>query len=173
VAAGDLELLERGAVDREMRGDAHWWGFHDVGSVRRRFETDGFLGQDDGLLIVEAGGEAIGLVTWHAVHHGQPPWSRGWNMGIALLPEWRGRGYGGPARRALAEYLLATTTALRVEASTQGLLWVVQPERQSQLRYAGPCRCGQRSGASCCGSARAPVFPSGRSASSTIRAPIP
>ena len=119
VAAGDLELLERGAVDREVRGDANWWGFRDVSSVRRRFETDGFLGQDDGLLIIEAGGEAIGVVTWHAVHHGPPPWSRGWNIGIALLPEWRGRGYGGPAQRALAEYLLANTTAMRIEASTR------------------------------------------------------
>lgn len=119
VAAGDLDLLERGAVDREVRGDANWWGFHDVGGVRRRFETDGFLGQDDGQSIVEAGGEAIGLVTWHAVHHGQPPWSRCWNMGIALVPEWRARGYGGPAQRALAEYLLANTTAMRVEASTR------------------------------------------------------
>jgi RimJ/RimL family protein N-acetyltransferase len=118
-ARGDFELLERGAVDREVRGEANWWGFSDVGSVRRRFETDGFLGQDDGRLIVEAGGEAIGMVTWHAVHHGPPPWSRCWNIGIALLPEWRGRGYGGPAQRALAEYLLANTTAMRIEASTR------------------------------------------------------
>ena len=138
VAAGDLELLERGAVDREVRGDANWWGFRDVSSVRRRFETDGFLGQDDGRLIVEAGGEAIGVVTWHAVHHGPPPWSRCWNIGIALLPEWRGRGYGGPAQRALEKAGFTREGVLRVAQFHDGawrdlvLFSLVRPDLRSE-----------------------------------------
>ena len=138
VAAGDLELLERGAVDREVRGEANWWGFSDVGSVRRRFETDGFLGQDDGRLIVEAGGQPIGIVTWHAVHHGPPPWSRCWNIGIALLPEWRGRGYGGPAQRALEKAGFTREGMLRVAQFHDGawrdlvLFSLVRPDLRSE-----------------------------------------
>jgi len=119
VAAEDLGLLEREAVDRELRGQANWWGFRDAGSVRRQFEADGFLGDDRGKLIVQLGQEPIGTVSWHAVHNGPGPWSRCWNIGIALLPAYRGRGYGGPAQRALAEYLLANTSVMRIEASTR------------------------------------------------------
>jgi RimJ/RimL family protein N-acetyltransferase len=119
VGVGDLGLLEREAVDRETRGQANWWGFRDAGSVRRQFEANGFLGDDGGHLIVQLGQEPIGTVSWHAVHHGPGPWSRCWNIGIALLPAYRGHGYGGAAQRALAEYLLANTTAMRIEASTR------------------------------------------------------
>ena len=119
IATGDLEFLEREVVDRDVRGHANWWGFGNASSVRRQFETDGFLGQDGGRLIAEVDGQPTGSVSWRAVHHGLPPWSRCWDIGISLLPEWRGRGYGGPAQRALAEYLLANTTAMRIEASTR------------------------------------------------------
>jgi RimJ/RimL family protein N-acetyltransferase len=119
VGVDDLELLEREAVDPDLRGYANWFGFGDAGSVRRRFEADGFLGDDHGQLIVQSGDEAIGIVSWHAVHHGPGAWNRCWNVGIALLPAWRGRGYGGPAQRALAEYLLANTAVMRIEASTR------------------------------------------------------
>jgi RimJ/RimL family protein N-acetyltransferase len=57
-------------------------------------------------------------VSWHAVHHGPPPASRCWNIGITLSPEWRGHGHGTEAQRLLAEHLFATTPAERVEAST-------------------------------------------------------
>jgi hypothetical protein len=53
-------------------------GFRDTGSIRRQFETDGFLSQDSGHLIVAVGEKAIGSVSWHAVHHAPPPWSRCW-----------------------------------------------------------------------------------------------
>ena len=120
VQASDLELLEQQALDPAASGTANWFGFRDVGGLRRQFETDGFLGEERGQLIVDVGGTAIGVVSWHSVHNGPPPWSRCWNIGIALVPSWRGRGYGGPAQRALAEYLFATTAVMRVEASTQG-----------------------------------------------------
>jgi len=119
VAVGDLGLLEREAVDRELRGHANWWGFRDAGNVRRQFEADGFLSDERGKLMVQLGQEPIGTVSWHAVHYGAVPWSRCWNIGIALLPAYRGRGYGGPAQRALAEYLLANTSVMRIEASTR------------------------------------------------------
>lgn len=138
VGAADLEFLELEAVDRETRGEYNWFGFHNAAEVRRRFESDGFLADDRGTLVVQVGSDAIGVVSWHAVHHGPPPWSRCWNIGIALRPRWRGKGYGGAAQRALAEYLLATTTAMRVEASTQ----LANVAEQRALEKAGFTREG-------------------------------
>jgi RimJ/RimL family protein N-acetyltransferase len=40
-------------------------------------------------------------------------------MGIALLPEARGRGYGTQAHRLLTRYLFAHTTVHRIEAATE------------------------------------------------------
>ncbi|GAC1317324.1 MAG: hypothetical protein NVSMB2_10920 [Chloroflexota bacterium] len=101
--------------------------------MRKRFDDDGFLGDDRGTLMVVLDGKVVGDVSWHAVHHGPPPWSRCWNIGIALLPEWRGRGLGAPAQRALAEYLFANTAVARVEAST---LFDNAPEQRA-LEKAG------------------------------------
>ena len=63
IATGDLEFLEREVVDRDVRGHANWWGFGNAGSVRRQFETDGFLGQDGGRLIAEVDGQPIGGIN--------------------------------------------------------------------------------------------------------------
>ena len=54
----------------------------------------------NGQLIVErvADGKPIGTVGWHAVGYGPNPESRAWNIGIALMPEARGHGYGTEAQ---------------------------------------------------------------------------
>jgi RimJ/RimL family protein N-acetyltransferase len=100
----------------------NWFGFRSEAEILRRFDDDGFLGAAQGRLIVElvGGGEpvSIGDVSWHAVDYGPPPVSRSWNIGITLVPEWRGHGHGTRAQRLLAEHLFATTVAERVEAST-------------------------------------------------------
>ena len=54
------------------------------------------------------------------------------------MPRCRGRGFGGPAQRALAEYLLATTNVMRIEASTQ----VANVAEQRALDKAGFTREG-------------------------------
>jgi RimJ/RimL family protein N-acetyltransferase len=119
ITLADLEVLEREAVDRELRGEANWFGFRNAGEVRRRFDADGFLGDERSQLAVVVDDEFIGTVGWHVVHYGPGPWNRCWNIGISLLPEWRGRGYGGQAQAALAEYLFAHTTVERIEATTR------------------------------------------------------
>jgi RimJ/RimL family protein N-acetyltransferase len=139
IVAADLDMLRRSAIEPDLSGYANWTGFRDAGAVQRRLETDGFLAEESGQLAVVVGeAEIIGFVSWHAVHHGRPPWSRCWNIGIGLLPAWRGRGFGGPAQRALAEYLFATTTAARIEASTRS---DNQPEQRA-LEKAGFTREG-------------------------------
>lgn len=106
----------------EVTSPYNWFGFRSEAEVRRRLEEDGYLGERHGKLIVEVatgdGPVPIGDVSWHAVDHGPPPASRCWNIGITLRPEWRGRGHGTRAQRLLADYLFETTTAERVEATT-------------------------------------------------------
>ena len=119
VRRADLDTLERWRADPQAQGDHNWFGFTPVGQLRRRFEEDGLLGQDHGNLLVELDdGTLAGDVSYHAVHHGPNPGSRAFNVGIALLPEHRGRGHGTEAQRQLAVYLFATTTVERLEAST-------------------------------------------------------
>jgi len=59
---------------------------------------------------------ASAIVGWLAIPTG--PTSACWNIGVTILPEFRGKGYGTAAQRLLAEYLFATTTVNRVEAGT-------------------------------------------------------
>jgi RimJ/RimL family protein N-acetyltransferase len=95
-----------------------WGGFRDAGAPARRFATDGYLGPDDGRLMVEVEAEqvAAGLVSWHAnIYAGV---AKHWEIGIALLPEWRGRGIGWRAQAMLCDYLFCHTPAQRIQAST-------------------------------------------------------
>ncbi len=81
-------------------------------------EFDPQAASDVGRLLVEADGTIVGDVTWHAVWYGPTPGCLAWNIGIALVAAARGRGIGSRAQRMLAEYLFATTSVVRVEAST-------------------------------------------------------
>ena len=62
--------------------------------------------------------EPLGTVSWHAVGYGPTAACEAWNIGLALVPDVRGRGAGTAATRLLAEYLFATTDVDRVEAGT-------------------------------------------------------
>jgi RimJ/RimL family protein N-acetyltransferase len=114
----DLPVLERLAVDPLTAGAYDWHGFRDPGARRRRLAEDGFLGRDPRNLAIalDHDDSCIGDVSWLAVPTG--PTSTCWNMGIVILPEFRGKGYGTVAQRLLADYLFATTTTNRVEAGT-------------------------------------------------------
>ncbi len=85
-----------------------WAGFRDAQAPARRFATDGYLGPDDGRLMVDVApnGEAAGFVSWHAGSYGGA--AKHWVIGIALLPEWRGRGIGWRAQAMLCDYLFET-----------------------------------------------------------------
>jgi RimJ/RimL family protein N-acetyltransferase len=139
VRGDDVELLERWRADPEALGRFGWFGFARPGALRRRHDEDGLLGSDRGDLLVELGdGTPIGDVSYHAVHHGPPPASRAFNIGIWLLPEHRGRGHGSEAQRQLAAYLFAHTPVERVEASTD----VDNAAEQRALEKAGFTREG-------------------------------
>jgi RimJ/RimL family protein N-acetyltransferase len=114
----DLPVLERLAIDPLVSGKFDWHGFRDPVARRRRFTEDGFLGRDPRRLAValEHDDSCIGDVSWFAVPTG--PTSTCWNIGIAILPDHRGKGHGTMAQRLLADYLFGTTTANRLEAGT-------------------------------------------------------
>jgi RimJ/RimL family protein N-acetyltransferase len=139
VQESDLDLLCRFDVESGLIG-ANWYGFRDAGRQRRRFQSDGWLGDEDGKLVVSVSDEAAGFVGWTPSGHGP---GRFRSIGIALLPEWRGRGVGTRAQALLCRYLFAHTAVHRVEARTQ-------PENaaeQRALRKVGFCEEGVLRGA--------------------------
>ena len=79
-----------------------------------------------------------GVVSWHRVTYGPNPGSHAWNIGIGLAPASRGHGVGAVAQRLLAEWLLATTSTRRIEASTD----VANVAEQKALERAGFTREG-------------------------------
>lgn len=125
VAEPDLELLRRFAVEPGLIG-LDWAGFRDPGMPTRRFESDGYLGPDGGGLMVDMGdGCAAGFVTYTSGRYAGP--AGYWEIGIVLLPEWRGRGIGWRAQAMLCDYLFRHTPAQRIQASTH-------PENKAEQR---------------------------------------
>lgn len=114
-------------------------GFNDFGPrdppPREVLAAGPLRNERNGTLIVEAldGERSVGTVGWHGVNYGPGPGSIAWNIGIDLVPEGRGRGYGSEAQRLLVEYLFASTPVNRVEASTD----VENMAEQRALEKAG------------------------------------
>ncbi len=111
----DVDFLGRFDVEPDLIG-ANWHGFRDAGRQRRRFHSDGWLGDEDGKLVVSVSDDTAGFVGWTPSGHGA---GRYRSIGIVLLPEWRGRGVGTRAQALLCRYLFAHTSVHRIEAGTQ------------------------------------------------------
>ena len=116
VAEEDLPFLERLTQDPATAGEHAWAGWRNLLRFRQEWAEDRLVGDDGGVLLIARGSERLGFVSWFQVDF--PP-SYYWSMGIALLPEARGKGHGTVAQRLLAEYLFAHTTAQRIEAATE------------------------------------------------------
>jgi RimJ/RimL family protein N-acetyltransferase len=113
----DLAMLEELTQDPEQAGEFDWFGWFDRRRWRRGWDENGLLGPDGGTLIVVGGGDRLGLVIWRK--HQTTPAGYCWEIGIALLPHARGRGYGTQAQRLLARYLFAHTTVHRIWAGIE------------------------------------------------------
>ncbi|MEV7807266.1 GNAT family protein [Microbispora sp. NPDC088329] len=114
VAEDDLVMFRRFVTEPGLIG-LDWAGFRDAQAPARRYAKDGYLGEDDSRLIVEADDTAAGLVSWSARGFGV---SRYWEIGIGLLPDWRGRGIGWRAQAMLCDYLFTHTPVERIQATT-------------------------------------------------------
>jgi RimJ/RimL family protein N-acetyltransferase len=132
----DLAVLLKLTQDPEATGEYAWAGWFDQRTWRRRWDEDGLIGREGGTLMVIRDDEPVGMVSWQ--RRGTGPVSYCWEMGIGLLPEARGRGYGTEAHRLLVRYLFAHTPVYRIEAVTE----VGNIAEQKALENAGFTRDG-------------------------------
>ena len=135
VIEDDLSWLA-GLNDPAASGPHEWHGWSDPQRRRRRWAESGLLGDDGGTLIVLHGTDRVGQVSWRKVKTG--PTAFGWAIGVGLVPEFRGRGYGSEAQRLLARYLFAHTQVNRIEATTE----ITNVAEQRALEKAGFTREG-------------------------------
>ena len=121
VTEADLGMFRRFVVEPGLIG-LDWPGFRDPNAVQLRFDTDTYLGEDNGRLIVDVapgtqpGNEPAGLVSYRKRYYGTQAFC--WEIGIALLPEWRGLGIGWRAQAMFCSYLFENTPVQRIEAAT-------------------------------------------------------
>ncbi len=102
--------------------------------LRAGFARDGLVSEVQGVLIVELDEDTpIGTVTWRTERWGPSAASSCPAFGIALLPEFRGHGYGTAAQRQLIDYLFENWSFNRVQSDTA----TDNPAEQRSLRKAG------------------------------------
>ena len=99
VTEDDLKLLERLLTEPGATGD-QWHGWQDTRWLRRRWDENGLLGKDRGILMAACEDNAIGFVSWGETKTGYQ--SSCWMIGISLAPQARGHGYGTEATRQLS-----------------------------------------------------------------------
>jgi RimJ/RimL family protein N-acetyltransferase len=136
VTEGDLSFLAYLTNDPAGGGEFQWYGWHDPHRYRKQWAEDGLLNDDGGTLIISVGGDSVGLVAWRKAITSRISYC--WNIGIILVPEARGKGYGGPAQWQLAAYLFAHSLVNRVEAATE----LTNEAEQRALEKAGFVREG-------------------------------
>jgi RimJ/RimL family protein N-acetyltransferase len=137
VLEGDLPMLEELTQDPDKTGVFQWFGWSQLRHWRRGWAENGLVTHDGGTLIVSRGDRRLGLVNWRR-HPVTVPSSYSWEIGIILVPEARGSGYGTQAHRLLARYLFAHTTVHRIWAGTE----VENVAEQRALEKAGFTREG-------------------------------
>jgi RimJ/RimL family protein N-acetyltransferase len=117
VELDNLPQLGRLLVDPTATGEFQWFGYRQVRRLKdleRRWQEDGLIGEESFLAVTLEDGTCIGWVNWRPADH-----FGAYEIGIALLPEHRGHGYGSEAQRQLVEYLFSTTPTHRLEAATE------------------------------------------------------
>ena len=116
--------MARFSLEPEALGEFQFDGFTDPRAWRRQWEENGLLGEDASTLgVVLADGTFAGMVGWRPVVSMSGKgvvrrWPFCLEVGIALLPEFRGQGYGTAAQAQLVEYLFAHTPVHRIQAVT-------------------------------------------------------
>ncbi|MBF8186579.1 GNAT family N-acetyltransferase [Nonomuraea sp. K274] len=136
VNEGDLSFLYRLISEPDSTGEFQWYGFQNPRTLRDRWEENGMLGDDGGILIIANDGDEAGFVSWRKEVANRASYF--WSMGLIVAPEHRGKGYGTQAQKLLVRYLFDHSTVNRVEASTE----ITNLAEQRALEKAGFTREG-------------------------------
>jgi [ribosomal protein S5]-alanine N-acetyltransferase len=116
----DLPFLDRLSVDPEAVGPFMWSGFDGVRRRRHRWENDGYVGEASVALAITLSSEVddapAGLASWQINPRHQPGVC--YEVGVMILPEHRGKGFGLAAHKLLVRHLFDFTPAHRLEAVT-------------------------------------------------------
>ena len=118
----DVTLADADRLDAWSADPAE---FNDFGGPRGPVDREALaLGplrnERNGVLIIEVvdDGRPIGTVSWHRVGYGPAGASDAFNIGVELVPDERGHGFGVEAQAMVARYLFENTAVNRVEAQT-------------------------------------------------------
>ncbi len=125
IQPADIEWMAAMACDPEQVGTHNWAGeSRSVAEVeaqlREQLESGQLQGRYNGGLVVEIDGDTpIGDVSWRPAQWGPSIKSRCPAFGIALKPEFRGRGFGSRAQRLLIDFLFERDPELeRIQSDT-------------------------------------------------------
>ena len=136
VSEDELSLLRKLTQDPQVTGEFEQYGWYAPRLFQRGWEENGLISADGGNLMVVRGDDVLGAVSWR--RHETAPASHCWTLGIGLLPQARGHGYGTQAHRLIVRYLFEHTTVNRIEAATE----VGNVAEQKALERAGFSREG-------------------------------
>ncbi|WP_233508436.1 GNAT family N-acetyltransferase [Spongiactinospora gelatinilytica] len=114
----DVARMEEVLSSPEGTGELQWFGHRNLQHIREKVAAGGYLGPDDGGLIVEADGAFAGWVSWNKRFWGPRATSWSWEFGILIISAFRGKGIGTAAQRDLVGYLFAHTPVHRIQAGT-------------------------------------------------------
>jgi RimJ/RimL family protein N-acetyltransferase len=137
----DLPFLHKLTSDPDHTGLHQWYGWQNPHRLRRRWEDDGLVGDEGGVLIITKDDDQAGFVSWRKQLASRASFS--WAMGLIVAPEFRGKGYGTEAQKLIVRYLFDHTTVNRIEASTE----IGNLAEQRALEKAGFTREGVLRGA--------------------------
>lgn len=118
MTAEHLDTIIEGRTSAVGTGEFQWFGHRDPRALRRKFDENGGLSAESGMLSVLLEKESVGEVFWFASAWGPAETSTCWSIAIGIAAEHRGRGIGSRAQALLVEYLLAHTRVERVQAWT-------------------------------------------------------
>jgi RimJ/RimL family protein N-acetyltransferase len=136
----DVRLLKLWSSSVHYTGEFNDFGLEPRPTAYESIQKNGLVGENGGTLMVDrlSENEPIGTVSWRLVRYNPNREYFAWNIGISLIPDARGHGFGTQAQRILADYLFATTPVNRIEAATD----ITNLTEQRALEKAGFIREG-------------------------------
>jgi aminoglycoside 6'-N-acetyltransferase len=135
----DVDQMAADYCDPDLVGEHNWGGAERdpveiAKELREGLELEGLLGERMGQMIVElADGTRIGDVSWRTERWGPSDQSTCPAIGITLLPDHRGKGYGTVAQRLLIDHLFENFDTNRIQSDTAA----DNPAEQRALVKAG------------------------------------